>query len=94
MSVVSGFSLLIRFLCEALSRAKKRLWWTTRWVEGHELYRHPHHRQLHTPRVPSSTPFRLPGGFRYEVMQLGMSASVSAYSLAIAESMQELKQVA
>jgi hypothetical protein len=45
-----------------------------------------------TKGVTSSTPFRLPAGYRAEVFNIGLRASVPAYSVAIAESTAELAQ--
>lgn len=45
-----------------------------------------------TKAVTSTTPFRLPAGYRSEVFNVGIQASVSTYSVAIAESTAELAQ--
>lgn len=45
-----------------------------------------------TKGVTSSAPFRLPAGYRTEVFNIGLRASVPAYSVAIAESTAELAQ--
>ena len=47
---------------------------------------------IFTKAVTSSTPFRLPAGYRSEVFNVGLSASVPAYSVAVAESVAELAQ--
>jgi len=47
---------------------------------------------IFTKQVVSSTPFRLPGGYRSEVFNVGLNASIPAYSVAIAESVAELAQ--
>lgn len=46
-----------------------------------------------TKNVTSSTPFRLPGGYRSEVFNVALKSSIKTYSVAIAESMAELAQV-
>jgi hypothetical protein len=43
-----------------------------------------------TKEVISSKPFRLPSGFRSEVISIGLNAAVPAYSVTIAESSNEL----
>lgn len=45
-----------------------------------------------TKGVVSSTPFRLPAGYRSEVFNIGLDSSVPAYSVTIAESTVELAQ--
>jgi len=47
-----------------------------------------------TKTVTSSKPFRLPTGYRDEVFSVQIAASVKTYSIALASSMEELKQVA
>lgn len=44
-------------------------------------------------QVDSSDPFRLPGGFRSEVYNVGINANIPTYSVAVASSMDELAQV-
>lgn len=46
-----------------------------------------------TKNVTSSTPFRLPSGYRAEVFNVALKSSVKTYSVAMAESMAELAQV-
>ncbi len=46
-----------------------------------------------TKNVTSSTPFRLPSGYRSEVFNVALKSSVKTYSVAMAESMAELAQV-
>ena len=45
-----------------------------------------------TKAVTSSTPFRLPGGYRSEVFNVGLDSSVPTYTITIAESTVELAQ--
>lgn len=45
-----------------------------------------------TKNVVSDRPFRLPGGFRSELVNVGINTSVTTYSMTIAETTQELKQ--
>jgi len=45
-----------------------------------------------TREVLSSKPFRLPSGFRAEVINIGLNAAVPTYSVTIAESTRELAQ--
>ena len=45
-----------------------------------------------TKAVTSSTPFRLPAGYRSEVFQVGVNSSVRTFSVTIAESTAELAQ--
>lgn len=45
-----------------------------------------------TKDVKSSTPFRLPAGYRSEVFNVGLNSSVPTYSVAMAESVAELAQ--
>lgn len=47
---------------------------------------------IFTKDVKSSAPFRLPAGYRSEVFNVGLNASVPTYSVAIAESVAELAQ--
>jgi hypothetical protein len=42
--------------------------------------------------VTSSAPFRLPAGFLSEVFNIGISANTRTYSVAVATSVEELKQ--
>jgi hypothetical protein len=45
-----------------------------------------------TKAVTSSTPFRLPAGYRSELFRVGLSSSVPTYSVTVAESTAELAQ--
>jgi hypothetical protein len=45
-----------------------------------------------TKNVTSSAPFRLPAGFLSEVFNIGISANTRTYSVAVATSVEELKQ--
>lgn len=47
-----------------------------------------------TTNVTSSKPFRLPTGYRTELASIHMAISVPTYSVAVASSVEELKQVA
>lgn len=49
---------------------------------------------IFTTLVTSEKPFRLPKGYRTELVSIQLSASVPTYSVAIASSMEELRQVA
>lgn len=49
---------------------------------------------VYTKNVTSSKPFRLPTGYREELMSLHLAISVPTYSVAIAGSMEELKEIA
>lgn len=42
--------------------------------------------------VDSKTPFRLPSGYKHEILRIGLSASVPVHSVTVAESTQELAQ--
>lgn len=46
----------------------------------------------YTTNVSSSNPFRLPGGYQTELVNIGLSTSVKTYSVTIANSVDELKQ--
>lgn len=45
---------------------------------------------IFTKGVVSSTPFRLPAGYRTEIFNIGLNASVNTYSVSVAESVAEL----
>lgn len=47
---------------------------------------------IFTRKVENSRPFRLPAGMKYEVLRVGLNASVGVYSVTIAESTPELAQ--
>lgn len=46
----------------------------------------------YTTNVSSSNPFRLPSGYQTELVNIGLNTSVKTYSVAIATSVDELKQ--
>lgn len=47
---------------------------------------------VYTKNVTTDKPFRLPSGYKTELVNVGISSSVTTYSVAIAETIDELKQ--
>ena len=69
-------------LLEPLSKTEPKVQFTL-YVAGAPVY---------TRNLDSSDPFRLPAGFRSEVYQVGINASIPVYNVTMAESVAELAQ--
>ena len=77
-----AFEIAGSYIVPAVVDAQKKVQFTL-YKDGEPVY---------TRGVTSSTPFRLPAGYRSEVFNVGIQASVSTYSVTIAESTAELAQ--